>query len=87
MEKTKFTNKYSSIAIIKAKLQNLGTQLVFVPVVVCREYYMGVLKKKILNSSILQAMHSAENQIVDRHITSIEKLKALAEFTFKFRFI
>ena len=40
---------------------------------------MEVLKKEIFNSSTFQAMYSTENQIVDRHITSTDKLKAPAE--------
>ena len=53
------TNRVSSISRIKAKLQKLGTRFVFVPadkaannvVVVCRKYYMEVLKKEIFYSS------------------------------------
>ena len=71
-------------------------------VVVCRKYYIEVLKKEILNSTTFQAMHSSESQIVDRHITATDKLKAPAEHLkvptmywlpklhkkpFKFRFI
>ena len=51
------SNKVSSISRIKAKLQKLRTRFVFVPadkaannvVVVCRNYYMVVLKKEVFN--------------------------------------
>ena len=63
---------------------------------------MEVIKKEIFNSSTFQAMHSTQSQIVERHITSTDKLKAPVEHfkvptiywlpklhkkPFKFRFI
>ena len=77
----------SSFSRIKNKLQKLGTRFVFEPadkatnnvVVVCRKYYIEVLRKEILNSTTFHAMHSSESQIVDRHITATDKLKAPAE--------
>ena len=66
-------------------------------VMVCRKYFI-----EVPNSTTFQAMHSSESQLVDRHITTTDKLKALAEHIkvptmywlpklhkkpFKFRFI
>ena len=43
---------------------------------------MELLKKEMFNSSIFQDMQSTESQIVDRHITSTDMLKAPAELWF-----
>ena len=72
------------ISRIKNKLKEFGKEFVFVPadkaanniIVVCRKYYIEVLKQEITNSQTFQLTNSTENQIVINHNLVTTSLQA-----------